>query len=258
MPLGDPMQSNRPPPYSQPPPYPTQLSPQGPQTQYGTPLGYNGGAPPGHGSQPPQGYGAQPPRQQNPYPFGPPPRATGVPTWVWIVMGVVVVGFFGLTAVVATAMAIAKANTPDSAPVAKASKGDDADDAPPTTAPTATGPARGRAGLPPVERHVPVHDPSILKGCSTGDIATIERRLDAAIKVGAPSYNAGDFEGCYSTYDSAAAKLELALTNTCTGPVTALESGRRTARAKDTPSDRAWAMRDSFDGLFDVIDRSEK
>ena len=232
------MQSNHPPPYS------TQLSPQQQQqqtqTQYGAPAGYPQTQP---GYPPPQ-----PP--QNPYPYGPPPRATGVPGWVWIVLAVVVVGFFGLTAVVATAMAIAKANAPDPAPVAQAGTAE--------SEPAAPKGRRGRTGLPPVERHVPVHDVAILKGCSSADISTIERRLDAAIKVGAPSYNTGDFEGCYSTYDSAAAKLELALSNSCTGPVTALESGRRTARAKDSPSDRAWAMRDSFDGLFDVIDRSEK
>ena len=233
------MQSNRP---KLAAAQPTQLSsPHGDHPRQPPPPPYDGA---------PHGYPTNPAR----FDGNRTPLSNGVPTWVWIALGVVVMGFLCLTAVVATAIVFARARASERAPLATR-------DVPPVDEPESAGvprAPRSPAALPPVQRHVPIHDVSLLKGCSAGDKATIERRLSAAIKVGAPSYNAGDFEGCYSTYESAAAKLELALSATCKGPTAALEAGRRTAREKGTSSDRAWAMRDSFDGLFEVIERAEK
>lgn len=119
------------------------------------------------------------------------------------------------------------------------------------SAPTPTG------KLPPVERRVPHHALSILEGCSADDVRLLASGIDGAIDVGAPLYNAGNFAGCYHMYEGTAADLERKLGGTCTGPQRALEAGRVRAASLATPSAQAWAMRDTFDGLVDVIARSE-
>jgi hypothetical protein len=115
-----------------------------------------------------------------------------------------------------------------------------------------------QAKLPPVERHVPHHALSILEGCSSDDVRTLAAGIDGAIDVGAPLYNAGNFAGCYHMYEGTASDLERKLGETCVGPIQALEVGRARAASLSTPSAQAWAMRDTFDGLIDVVVRSEK
>lgn len=109
--------------------------------------------------------------------------------------------------------------------------------------------------LPAVKRQVPVHPISVLDGCSKSDLDDVEDRIDGAIHVGAPLYNDGDFDGCYRAYESTARTIEKALPNTCKGPAKALKAGRDRASKLSTPAEQAWAMRDAFDGLLDVIDR---
>jgi hypothetical protein len=85
---------------------------------------------------------------------------------------------------------------------------------------------------------------------------TIADVLASAIEEGAPQYNGGNFAGCYETYVGAALNLERRLPKTCAGPVRALADGRATARGFDQVSEQAWAMRDAFDGLLEVVARS--
>jgi hypothetical protein len=114
------------------------------------------------------------------------------------------------------------------------------------------------AKLPSMERHVPHHAVSILEGCSEDEVRTVASGIDGAIDVGAPLYNAGNYAGCYHMYEGTAADLERKLGPTCVGPTRALAAGRTRAASLATPSAQAWAMRDAFDGLVDVISRSEK
>jgi serine protease Do len=58
--------------------------------------------------------------------------------------------------------------------------------------------------------------------------------------------------------EGTAADLERKLGPTCVGPARALAAGRTRAASLATPSAQAWAMRDAFDGLMDVISRSAK
>ena len=109
--------------------------------------------------------------------------------------------------------------------------------------------------LPAVTRSVPVFDARLLDGCSRADLDKIETGITGAIGVGAPLYNEGDFAGCYETYASAARTLESGVGKTCKGPASALKAGRERAATRSTPAESAWAMRDEFDGLLDVIDR---
>jgi hypothetical protein len=106
-------------------------------------------------------------------------------------------------------------------------------------------------------REGPSHAPSlsILDGCTPSDLQTIGEGIDGAISIGAPLYNAGNFAGCYHLYEGTAADLERRLPSTCAGPSRALEAGRTRAASLSEPSDQAWAMRDAFDGLVDVLER---
>jgi hypothetical protein len=113
-----------------------------------------------------------------------------------------------------------------------------------------------RTALPPVVRRVPQHPPSLLAGCTGADLVTIYERIGAAIEVGAPTYNSGDFDGCYRIYERTAREIETALPPQCAGPTRALVEGRRRARGLATADARAWAMRDAFDGLLDVLERA--
>ncbi len=123
-----------------------------------------------------------------------------------------------------------------------------------SAAPSVTG---TKPKLPPVERHVPKHPLSILDGCSEDDVRAVATGIASAIDVGAPLYNAGNFAGCYHMYEGTAADVGRKLGDRCPGPARALEAGRERAASLETPSAQAWAMRDAFDGLIDVISRHE-
>jgi serine protease Do len=105
------------------------------------------------------------------------------------------------------------------------------------------------------KRNVPALPVQILDGCSSGSIALMLKSIGDAIDIGAPLYNAGNFAGCYHVYDGAAADLERKLRTACQKPAKALSDGRKKAARLDNPSDQAWAMRDTFDGLLDVVKR---
>ena len=120
-----------------------------------------------------------------------------------------------------------------------------------------SGSSKPRAKLPPAERHVPKHTLSLLDGCSAVDLDVLRSGIDDAIEVGAPLYNAGNFAGCYHMYEGTAADLERKVGAACAGPRSALEAGRTRAASSMGPSAQAWAMRDAFDGLVDVIARHD-
>jgi len=109
--------------------------------------------------------------------------------------------------------------------------------------------------LPKIKRNVPVLDVRLLAGCSRADLETVATGINDAISVGAPLYNDGDFDGCYHAYELAALSVERTTASTCHGPAKVLRTGRERAAKLTTPAEQAWAMRDAFDGLLDVIDR---
>ena len=111
---------------------------------------------------------------------------------------------------------------------------------------------------PPNERNIPVFPARFLEGCSAHDLEAIERGARRRIAVGAPLYNDGDVAGCVVAYEHAARELEAALPASCSGPVRALSEGRATAGKLALPGARAWAMRDAFDGLIEIMDRSRR
>lgn len=102
-------------------------------------------------------------------------------------------------------------------------------------------------------RSVPRHEASLLEGCKPAELATVVSAIKRAISVGAPLYNEGNHDACFRIYQGTALDLDRRLTG-CAGPRRALLEGVRRAEALSDPSDRAWAMRDAFDGVLAVIE----
>jgi serine protease Do len=107
--------------------------------------------------------------------------------------------------------------------------------------------------LPDVKRNVPHHELTMLNGCGTNDIDALGSSLEDAIRVGAPLYNNHDFAACFHIYEGASIDVERKIAPSCIGPKRALADGRKKASTLKDPSAQAWAMRDAFDGLFDVM-----
>lgn len=103
-------------------------------------------------------------------------------------------------------------------------------------------------------RAVPHHALSLLADCSVNAIDEIEQEIAGAIAIGAPIYNDGDREGCYRVYSNAALALDRKVKG-CVAARGALLAGVRRADKLASFDEKAWAMRDAFDGLLDVIER---
>ncbi len=109
--------------------------------------------------------------------------------------------------------------------------------------------------LPKVSRQVPHHELALWKGCDQPALELVGHGISDAIDVGAPLYNDGNFAACYHVYEGAALDIERRLPRACKGPKQALATGRSNADKLNDPSAQAWAMRDAFDGLTDVLMR---
>jgi serine protease Do len=122
---------------------------------------------------------------------------------------------------------------------------------------TGTGPLavlaapRRRAGR---VRNVPQHPLSMLEGASASAVESMASALGQAINVGAPAYNRGDVEACYRLYARTAEQL-IDARGDCPGAQRALRDGLLRCVELSDADDRAWALRDTFDGLLDVIQR---
>lgn len=114
----------------------------------------------------------------------------------------------------------------------------------------------GERALPrPPVRHVPHHPAKLLEGCSRPDSAKVAASIADAIEVGAPLYNAGNFEACFRVYQGASLDVSRKVPG-CAGPKRALSDGMQEAERRASWADKAWAMRDAFDGLLELFQRA--
>lgn len=102
-----------------------------------------------------------------------------------------------------------------------------------------------------IERKIPDHPITIWKGCSERDMEDVLKSIGDAIAIGAPLYNkntAEGYEGCFRVYEGTSLKYEKDAK--CAGVRQAFNDGL--SRAKNLPSfkEKAWALRDTFDGLI--------
>jgi hypothetical protein len=115
-----------------------------------------------------------------------------------------------------------------------------------------------QASAPKVRRSVPRHPLSLLDGCPQDAQKLVVDMIGAAIEAGAPLYNEGKPDACYHVYDGAASDLGRRLPAACKGPVKALVDAQKHAASLGDPVAQAWALRDAFDGLLDVIARKQE
>ena len=106
------------------------------------------------------------------------------------------------------------------------------------------------------QRDIPHHELTLLKGCSDANKELIWKTLQEAIEVGAPLYNQGKLAACYHIYEGAASDLAQRLPRACGGPKHALSTGQRRAAKLSDPGEQAWAMRDTIDGMLELLERS--
>jgi S1-C subfamily serine protease len=102
-------------------------------------------------------------------------------------------------------------------------------------------------------RHVPELPVTTWDGCKTDDIQLTVKAILDAIDIGAPAYNkmnAQGFEECYRIYEGTALKLEQS--GACKGVRTAFGDGLLRAGGLQSFKDKAWALRDTFDGLLNA------
>ncbi len=104
------------------------------------------------------------------------------------------------------------------------------------------------------KRTVPEHSLALLDSCPIERQREIVVGILGAIDVGAPLYNEGNVQACFRIYSAAALDIDRTIAQ-CEGPRRALLDGVKTADSMDSWEDKAWAMRDAFDGVLKVIDR---
>lgn len=104
------------------------------------------------------------------------------------------------------------------------------------------------------ERRVPNHPLSVLDGCTPDQVAAVYRSISEAISIGAPVYNRHEYEACFVIYRKVAEKYE-GDRKFCKGVRDAFGQGLLRVETLESFSDKAWAMRDTFDGLLGVIER---
>jgi len=104
-----------------------------------------------------------------------------------------------------------------------------------------------------IVRHIPFHEITVFDGCKLADIEDVVRQIGEAIENGAPLYNDGKHEACYRIYEGTAVKFEHDAP--CTGVRSAFGDGLLRAGGLKSYTEKAWAMRDTFDGLIDAAKR---
>jgi serine protease Do len=109
-----------------------------------------------------------------------------------------------------------------------------------------------------IRRAVPNHATNVLDGCSVKDVQDYVTSIAQAIESGAPLYNQKTrqgYEACYRVYEGTALRYANANDVACKGVRAAFGDGLLRAKTLETYKEKAWAMRDAFDGLIDVAQR---
>jgi hypothetical protein len=101
-------------------------------------------------------------------------------------------------------------------------------------------------------RDVAEYSASLLEACPTEGQRAIVKGLLEALEIGVPLYNQGNRQACYRIYSSAAMDIDRSVAQ-CDGPRRVLLEGIKKADAVNSWEDKAWAMRDAFDGVLKVI-----
>lgn len=104
-----------------------------------------------------------------------------------------------------------------------------------------------------IVRRIPVHEIAVFDGCKLEAIEEVVRQIGETIENGAPLYNEGKHEACYRIYEGTSVKFEHDAP--CVGVRAAFGDGLLRASNLKTYKAKAWAIRDTFDGLLDAARR---
>ncbi len=108
----------------------------------------------------------------------------------------------------------------------------------------------------PIQRKIPEHPVTIWTGCSEKQMEEVLRSIGDAIAIGAPLYNRNSpegYEACFRVYEGTALKYEKDAP--CKGIRGAFGDGLLRAQSLGSFKEKAWALRDTFDGLINVFER---
>jgi serine protease Do len=101
------------------------------------------------------------------------------------------------------------------------------------------------------DRKVPTHQVAVWDGCSQKDVEETVRAIEGAIRLGVPLYNTrtkDGYEACARIYEGAT--LRLAKDGACKGVRSAAADTLLRHDTIKSYRDKAWALRDGFDGLL--------
>ncbi len=105
-----------------------------------------------------------------------------------------------------------------------------------------------------IERKIPEHAVTVWQGCKDVEMEDVLRSISNAIAIGAPLYNKGTpdgFEACFRVYEGTGLKFEK--DGACKGVRDAFTDGLSRAKTMTSYKQKAWAMRDTFDGLINAF-----
>jgi serine protease Do len=108
--------------------------------------------------------------------------------------------------------------------------------------------AEDSGARPQIIRRIPDLDRRAFDGCAQRQVEEIVDAIRDAISSGAPVYNQGNHEACYRIYEGTAIKYEREAP--CPGIRAAFGDGLLRAGAASSFTEKAWAMRDIFDGVL--------
>ena len=74
--------------------------------------------------------------------------------------------------------------------------------------------------------------------------------INEAINIGAPTYNQGNYLGCYRIYEGASYKILYRYANSCIRVSQILKTALEKSYGNFSDSDKAWIMRVAFDEIL--------
>jgi serine protease Do len=102
----------------------------------------------------------------------------------------------------------------------------------------------------------PPDPPTVLNDCGRDQIASIVGDLTSAIARTAPLYAQGDVETCYWIYEGVISEIDRRVAG-CPAAKQALQAGLQDADRRGSWHEKAWALRDAFDGMVGAILRRQ-
>ena len=184
-----------------------------------------------------------------------PPPQSGRGRWIALAAGAAAI----LGGIAIGPSLIGGGTTPSPTPTPLAAREPATATATPAVTETAAAPAPSAAAtLRPIARDVATWDVTFLDGCTDAELALADTSIRSAIRRGLPLYNKGDTAACFRLYEETARSIRDALPESCSGPRAALAQAVARADRLGGTDEKAFAIRDAFDGLLNVMTKRRR